>query len=111
MSEEKNKKLENIATEKLQMNLRENNNNNNKQQIISELQDNFKVSDIRIIQDPKGGGLGRKKSISRNNCQTFPKFNYIYKLTDARSSMNPKHKKHGEKYTKSQSDQTDDENQ
>lgn len=37
MSEEKNKKLENIATEKLQMNLRENNNNNNKQQIISEL--------------------------------------------------------------------------
>lgn len=88
------------------MNLRQNNNNN--KQIISELSDNFKMSDIHIIQDPKGGGLGWKRGISRNNCQTFPKLNDIYKLTDARSSMNPKHKKHGEKYTKSQSDQIDD---
>ena len=35
-----------------------------------------------------------------SNSQKFSKYNGNYKLTDLRSSVNPKHKKHEENYTK-----------
>ena len=40
------------------------------------------------------------KNIWINNEWIFPKANKKYKPTDPRSSMNPKHKKHGENYSK-----------
>ena len=44
--------------------------------------------------------LHRTGFIVISNSQKFSKYNGNYKLTDLRSSVNPKHKKHEENYTK-----------
>lgn len=59
-------------------------------QSTGELEDNFKMANIHIIQDPKRGGMGRKKIFEEIIADIFLNLTTIN--TDAQSSVNPKHK-------------------
>ena len=67
-------------------------------EIISDLRDNFKQPDICVIRVHEGG-VGTEKLSNEIMAETFSKFEENCKLTDLRSSMNPKHKKNEGSYT------------
>lgn len=63
------------------------------------LVDKFKQPNVDAIEVPKGEA-GGEKNIWRHNGWNFSKFGENYKCMNTRNSMNPNHKKYGERYTK-----------
>lgn len=68
---------------------------------IVELWENSQCPPLHVLESPEERReWGLQKNVGRHNFWKFSKFYEIHELTDPRSSMNPKHKKHQVKYIK-----------